>query len=95
MIIFGKNFLDLAYWPIYGSVLLLLWTVITSPWSNYGDLWAIIPAILIFPMVFCLHIFLLVKNDWQIKFVFYGIAHLAILFVISVACLMIISKDSL
>ena len=70
MIIFGKNFLDLAYWPIYGSAFFLLWTATTSPWSNYGDLWVIIPAILTFPMAFCLHIFLLVKNDWKIKFVF-------------------------
>lgn len=95
MNIFGKNVLNLLYWPIYGSIFLVLWTVVVYPWSKYGDSWAILPAFLVFPTVLCLHILLIFKNGWQVKLVFYGVTHLIFLFVISILCFMLISKDSL
>ena len=95
MSILKKNALGLFYWPIYGSIFLVLWTVMVYPWSEYGDYWAILPAFLVFPIVLFLHILLLFKNGCQAKLVFYGVIHLFFLFVISIACLMLISKDSL
>ena len=95
MNILGKNALDLVYWPIYGSIFLVLWTVIVSPWSRYGDGWAIFPALFVFPAALCVHIFLLFKSGWKIKMALYGMVHLMLLFVISIACFMLISKDSL
>ena len=95
MNIFGKQLFDLFYWPIFGSLFLIIWTVIVSPFSKYGDYWALLPALFVFPAVLAIHIVMIVKGDWQSKLIWYGVGHVALLFAIWIFCLMLISKDSL
>ena len=95
MNLLGRNFLDSIYLPIYGSLLLILWTAIVSPFSKYGDYWALVPALLVFPVVLCMHIVMIVKGEWQAKLIWYGVGHVALLFLVWIMCIMLISKDSL
>jgi hypothetical protein len=85
----------LAYLPVVFTIALLLWTAIVSPYSKYGDAWAIIPALSILPIVLGLHIFLAFKRRWQSGWIVYGVVHVSILLVVWIWCLMLISKDSL
>jgi hypothetical protein len=91
-----KNFvLGMVYWPLFLSAFLVLWTLLVSPHSKYGEYWAIGPALLVFPLVVFMHVILLIKGDWRPSLIVYGIVHASLLFVIWVLCLMLISKDSL
>ncbi len=81
--------------PIILTILLVLWTVAVSPYSKYGDNWAIYPALVIFPIVFFWHIYLCFSQHPKLHFLLYGFIHLAVLFVIWIYCLMKISKDAL
>ena len=95
MNIFGKNIFESIYWPVLGSLFLIIWTAIVSPFSKYGDYWALLPALFVFPVVLIIHIVMIVKGNWQAKLVWFGVSHVTILFFIWVFCLMLISKDSL
>jgi hypothetical protein len=84
-----------AYAPVGATALLILWTLLVSPYSKYGDIWAIGPALLMLPLVIGLHLLLAYKARWSSRFVVYGALHCALFFAIWIACLMAISKDSL
>lgn len=81
--------------PLGLTVLLIIWTIIVSPYSKYGDNWAIVPAIVIFLIIIILHIVLLFIEEAKINFIIYGLIHIIISFAIWIYCLMKISKDSL
>ncbi len=87
--------LNIVYWPIYLTIFLAAWTAYVQPTSTYGDDWAIYPALMVFPLVIILHVIILFLNRWNIKFIFYAVVHIALLFVPWIYCLMLISKDSL
>jgi cytochrome bd-type quinol oxidase subunit 2 len=84
--------------PVFLTLFLILWTLIVSPYSQYGDDWAILPAILMAPVVLICHLVLIFYNrgkEKKIWFSFYGLVHFSIFIIIWINCLMKISKDSL
>jgi len=52
----------MVYWPLILSGFLILWTLLVSPHSKYGDNWAIMPALAIYPAVIILHVILFFKR---------------------------------
>jgi peptidoglycan/LPS O-acetylase OafA/YrhL len=90
-----KPFPFAAYSPLGVTALLVLWTMLVSPHSKYGDSWAIGPALFALPLVVGLHVLLAYKAQRRNSFVAYGLVHCALFFVIWIYCLMAISKDSL
>ncbi len=85
----------MVYWPLILSGFLILWTLLVSPHSKYGDNWAIMPALAIYPAVIILHVILFFKRPSKGAMIAYGLAHCAVLFFVWLWCLMSISKDSL
>jgi len=81
--------------PIFLDILLILWTLIVSPYSKYGDDWAIIPAIIFLPTVIISHIVLLFIDKHKLRCLLYGGIHIMAIFYLWIYCLMKISKDSL
>src|SRR3981081_1486702 len=67
-----KPFPLVAYTPLGVTALLVLWTMLVSPHSKYGDSWAIGPALFALPLVVGLHIQLAYKAPWRNRFVAYG-----------------------
>jgi hypothetical protein len=86
---------SIVYWPIALTALLLCWTALVSPYSKYGDNWAIVPAILALPLVIATHIALLMREGWRAQFIAYGVLHTGLFFILWIWCLMHISKDAL
>jgi hypothetical protein len=84
-----------TYFPLWGTPLLVLWTILVSPYSKYGDDWAISPAVATLPLVIGLHVAIAYRARWSWNFIAYGLIHSALFFVIWIYCLMAISKDSL
>ena len=92
----GQQTLKIA--PLIITLLLILWTMAVSPFSHYGDNWAIYPALLMAPLVLLLHLFLIVLGKGtaaKLRLLSYALIHGAIFFFIWINCLMRISKDSL
>lgn len=90
-----RKFIPLVYWPVALTAFLIIWTVCVSPYSKYGDNWAIVPAFLVLPLVLVIHLALLIKGRWHPKLVAYGVLHTCAIFYIWMWCLMDISKDAL
>jgi hypothetical protein len=84
-----------AYAPLGITAFLIVWTVLVSPYSKYGDMWAIGPVLLMLPLVVGLHLRLAYKARWSGRFVAYALIHCALFFAIWIGCLMSISKDSI
>jgi uncharacterized membrane protein len=84
-----------VYTPLGITVLLVVWAVLVSPHSKYGDSWAIVPALLTLPLVVGVHVVLAYKAQSRKDFVAYALLHCALFFLIWIYCLMAISKDSL
>ena len=82
--------------PIFLTVILIIWTIIVSPHSEYGDNWAIDPIVSYFPLVFWWHVFICIKGEQKIiERVLYFVFNVAIFFAVWIYCAMFISKDSL
>ena len=85
----------MLYWPMFLTAILILWTILVSPYSKYGDTWAIMPALVAAPLVLGLHILVAYRNKWRMDVIVYGLVHCILFFVIWLGCLMRISKDSI
>jgi hypothetical protein len=93
----------LALVPIVFTILLVIWTAIVSPFSKYGDNWAIMPAVALAPVIIAWHLSLLGirlgnwtrRRDILSFYGIYGVVHLSVFAGIWLWCLMRISKDSL
>jgi hypothetical protein len=81
--------------PVFLTLFLIVWTILVSPYSKYGDNWAIYPALLVLPIVVIWHVYLIVTQQPRSSFVLYGAVHSIGLFAIWIYCLMKISKDAL
>lgn len=81
--------------PLLPTLFLIGWTAAVYPHSTYGDNWAIYPALLVWPAVLVWHVILVITSRPRTFWVLYGVAHVMLLSVIWVGCLMLISKDSL
>jgi hypothetical protein len=93
----------LPFVPIALTVFLVIWTAIVSPFSKYGDGWAIVPALALAPICIAWHLSLFgirlgswsCRRDIVVFYSIYAVLHLCIFAVIWLGCLMIISKDGL
>ena len=83
------------YGPLLCTLFLVVWTMVVSPYSRYGDNWAVYPALAVLPIVIIWHIVLVVLEKSKGAFIAYGLVHTAILFAVLMYCLMKITKDSL
>jgi hypothetical protein len=82
--------------PVAVTVALILWTIVVSPHSKYGDNWAILPAVIALPVALMWHIGLVaVLKGQRPTAVLFGVIHFLALIPIWFYCLMSISKDSL
>jgi hypothetical protein len=64
-----KPFPLVVYTPLGITALLVVWAVLVSPHSKYGDAWAIVPALLTLPLVVGVHVLLAYKAQWRNDFV--------------------------
>ena len=83
--------------PVLLSILVLIWSLSISPYTQYGDNWAIYPVIIFGIIIIGWHIFLILnksilKRTYAIA---YGLIHIAIFAYLFMYSLMVISKDSL
>ena len=81
--------------PVIVTVLVMVWTLVVSPHSQYGDDWAVYPVVLAFLIVLGLHGMLLVRSPLRLAMVVYAVLHLVFWVPFGIWCLMRISKDSL
>jgi hypothetical protein len=90
----GKMRRLFVLFPILLTLLLIAWTLLVYKHTRYGD-WPIYPALAIFPIALLWHIALIAIQKPRSTFILYAVVHLALLAVVWVACLMLISKDSI
>ena len=82
--------------PVIVLALLVVWTALVTPWSAYGDEWAIWPAVLALPVACVWHVSLFVRHPQNRRLAgFTALCHLTVLFPVWLTCLALISKDSL
>lgn len=83
------------YIPLLLTIFLIGWTAFVYPFSQYGDRWAIYPAIAVFPLTIAVHLWLIAAERARRRALLYGLLHTLIQAVLWIGCLMLISKDSL
>lgn len=81
--------------PMGFTLVAAIWTAVVTPYSKYGDDWAILPFMGIFLVVLVWHVALTIRGPERRFLVLYGLLHLAFWFPFGLFCLMKISKDSL
>jgi hypothetical protein len=82
--------------PVIVTVALVVWTVLVSPHSKYGDNWAIWPAVLAFPIALIWYIVVFImRRGHRRSAASVAVCHLVILAPIWFWSLTAISKDSL
>jgi hypothetical protein len=79
--------------PLFLTLLLILWTLLTAPITSFGNRWAVYPAIFVLPLTFLFHVGLIVKRRPRAPFILYAIVHLSIQWYAWQMCLILISKD--
>lgn len=80
--------------PVLVTALLIAWTAAVYPFSEYGDTWAIAPALIAAPTVLLLRATLVVRGPHRWREMVYAALHIAAFAVIWIGALMLISKDS-
>jgi hypothetical protein len=93
---FNKSKLVLIL-PLIGTALIVAWSYIISPYTAYGDNWAIYPVIAIALSILVWHFYLFITTHGKTEKLFmslYGIVHILALCIVSIYCVMIISKDN-
>lgn len=83
--------------PVSASVFVLIWSLSVSPFTAYGDDWALAPVFVAAAFVLGWHIFLFVRPGKFSKasIALYGFVHLCVFGYLFLLSLMWISKDSL
>ena len=82
--------------PILVTILLVIWTAAVSPYSKYGDAWAIYPAFLALPTVLIWHgVLVFMLRGHRKTAIAVAASHCAALVPIWFTCLVLISKDSI
>jgi hypothetical protein len=80
--------------PAFVSAGLIAWTLVVSPFSDYGDTWAILPAVLALPVVLLWHVALgVLLRGRRRSVILVALAHILVLVPVWVLCLVAISKD--
>ena len=75
----------------------LVWSIIISPYTTYGDTWAAYPVLIAFFIALVCHLWLIIEPSGykRSEMFFYALLHLGLFFFVSVYSLMVITKDSL
>jgi hypothetical protein len=81
--------------PLGLTAVLLVWTWLVSPYSQYGDDWAVYPALVLYLAIVVWHLGLIVTQRPRGAFVLYAVTHVVLLTPVWYICLMKISKDAL
>jgi hypothetical protein len=81
--------------PLLLTVLLIIWTLGVSPYSQYGDRWAIYPAMALLPLAIVWHIYQILVCPQKWKYIVFAIVHVPLMSLILIYCMFKISKDSL
>jgi hypothetical protein len=81
--------------PVAITLLVAIWTMVVSPYTQYGDSWAVVPVLGALAVVVLWHAGLIVTGPGRGVLIAYGVAHLAFWVPFGLLCLMKISKDSL
>jgi YD repeat-containing protein len=81
--------------PALLTLLLIVWTFLVSPYSQYGDKWAIYPPMALLLLAVLWHIYQVIFFEPRWKYVIYATIHLPVMAIILIYCMMIISKDSI
>jgi hypothetical protein len=85
----------LSFGPILLTLLLIIWTILVSPYSQYGDNWAIYPPMALLPLAVVWHVYQIVSFKPKWPYVVFFLVHIPAMFVILLYCMFQISKDSL
>jgi hypothetical protein len=81
--------------PALLTLLLVIWTVAVSPFSQYGDKWAIYPPMALLPLAIVWHVYQIVSFPQKWKYILFAAVHLPLMLLILIYCMFRISKDSL
>lgn len=90
-----KTLFKPTYWPIYANLFVIAWTMMVSPYTKYGDLWAMLPVFVSFLIAVLVHLYLVWKAKRRFKMLAYGFLHMLLFSYILLSSLMLISKDAL
>ena len=66
--------------PVAITLLVGTWTTVVSPYTEYGDSWAVIPVLGALVVVLLWHVWLAVRGPGRGVLIAYGVAHLAFWF---------------
>ena len=81
--------------PLIFPVFVVVWALLVSPYSNYGDNWAVFPVLLSLVFAILCHIYLIFKGEYKLLLFTYMLGHILFFTIVCIYCLMLISKDSL
>ena len=83
--------------PLGASLFVLSWSAAVSPYTAYGDDWALLPIFLaaIFVLVWHAHLVFSPNAGNRIALVIYGLVHIPLFSYLFMLALMWISKDGL
>ncbi len=81
--------------PLSFTLFVVVWTAVVHPLSSYGDQWAVWPVVVALPLAAAFHAYLLYIFRPKGPLFAYAALHLAVFSAIWVACLMLVSHDSL
>ena len=81
--------------PVGITLIVLLWTFVISPFTKYGDDWAIYPVLFAAMVVPGWHVYLVIKPILfsRLSMIFYGVVHIIVFLQELMLSLMLISKD--
>jgi hypothetical protein len=87
----------IALWagPLALNLVSVMWAFAVSPYTSYGDNWAIDPVLAIAVLVVVNHVALIFVSNRKMMPVFYLVLYLPPSVYLWLYCLTIISKDSL
>lgn len=81
--------------PLMLTAIVIIWTMIISRFTTYGDEWAAYPILVVFVITLILHVWFVVALQPKVPLVLYGVLHLLIQAAIFLYCIIIITKNAL
>ena len=84
-----------SFGPLLLTLFLIIWTIVVSPYSQYGDEWAIYPPMALLPLVVAWHVYQMTVFQPKWPYVVFALVHVPAMLVILVYCMFRLSRDSL
>jgi hypothetical protein len=76
-------------------LLIIIWTILVGPYSQYGDEWAIYPPMALLPLVVAWHAYQMTIFQPKWPYVVFALVRIPAMLVILVYCMFRLSRDSL